>query len=683
MYKLSLKFQIISLLIFSLLFLAVTISYTSISKTTDALMKQNYNSLTAVREIKKDRLQDFFKERVEDINILSQSDNLYKLINDMKQVHKELHINKNLSFPANNPLTKEKTTPHENFFQGYIKEYGYYDVFVICKKHGHVMYTAAKESDYGANLSNGPLKNSGLAEVWRKTLANNRPTFVDMKPYQPSNNAPAMFLGKPVRKDGEVIGVLVFQISDEAINKIMKYRHGYGDTQEDYLVGTDKLMRSDSYLDPKGHSLRASFASPETGSVDTVATREAFSGKTDTKIVIDYNGNPVLSAYSLIKIGQDDVQWAIMSEIDEAEVLIIPNNIRNSIIITVLILLVLIIMASLILINYSLIKPINYFQTTLQEIEKSKDLTKMLDTNAPLEIHAMASSVNNLISSLKSVLNDAKQTSSENASIAHELSTSSLGVGSNVEKSVIIINDCCEYSDKIKTEIGKSIKVAKESKVEILSANKELVNARDEIVQMTHRVKKTATVEVEMADEMDKLSKEAVDVKVILDVISNIAEQTNLLALNAAIEAARAGEHGRGFAVVADEVRNLAKNTQKSLTEINETINKIIISVEQASSSMSANSQEIQELANVAQNVDTNINKIVTIVNSATQGSDKTVNDFEKTGSNVELVVGKIQEINTISSNNARSVEEIASAAEHLNSMTENLNAQLEIFKTS
>ncbi|NOQ78756.1 MAG: HAMP domain-containing protein, partial [Gammaproteobacteria bacterium] len=634
-----------------------------------------------VRDMKKNQLQIFFAEREADIKVLSRSENLHELIDDLIHVHDELQVKGHEPYPVNNPLAKEKILPHEEFFQGYMKDYGYYDVFVICKKHGHVMYSSAKESDYGANLSSGSLKNSGLAEVWRKTLKNGRTTYVDMKPYEPSNNAPAMFLGTPVILNGETKAVLVFQLSDEAINKVMKYRQGYGESQEDYLVGQDKLMRSDSYLDAKGHSLKASFANPSAGSVDTAATKAAFSGETETQIVIDYNGNPVLSAYSSINIGKD-ITWAILSEIDEAEVLITPNSIRNAIIIQVLIILAIIIALSLVMIKTTLVNPINRFQSTLIDIENNKDLTQLLDTNAPLEIKTMAQSVNDLLGSLKDVLNNAKQSSTENASIAHELSTSSLGVGNNVEKSVVIINDFSEHAVHIKDEIAAAINDAQTSKEDILTANTSLIDARDAIVQLTHRVQDTATVEIELAQKMDALSKEASDVKAILDVISNIAEQTNLLALNAAIEAARAGEHGRGFAVVADEVRNLAKHTQKSLTEINDTINEIIKSVEEASQSMNVNSQEIQELAGIAGDVDKKINQTVTIVNEATIASDKTVDDFEKTGNNIESIVDKVQEINTISSTNARSVEEIASAAEHLNSMTENLNAQLETFRT-
>jgi methyl-accepting chemotaxis protein len=97
----------------------------------------------------------------------------------------------------------------------------------------------------------------------------------------------------------------------------MMMRTGLGETGETYLVGEDMLMRSDSYLDPVHRSIRASFANPEKGRVETVAVREALDGKTGEDIITDYNGNPVLSSYTPIYLW--DITWALIAEIDANE----------------------------------------------------------------------------------------------------------------------------------------------------------------------------------------------------------------------------------------------------------------------------------------------------------------------------------------------------------------------------
>ena len=315
-------------------------------------------------------------------------------------------------------------------------------------------------------------------------------------------------------------------------------------------------------------------------------------------------------------------------------------------------------------------------------ITRTKDLSSSILVDGEDEISNLAKDLNVMFAELKNLISDAKQSSHENSSISHELSTTALSVGTNVEKSVAVVNQATHKANEIRDEIITAVRDAQESKKDIIIVNENFIMVRNDIASLTTRVQESAELGVELAQKMDTLSNEASAVKTVLEVISDIADQTNLLALNAAIEAARAGEHGRGFAVVADEVRKLAERTQKSLTEINATINVIVQSIGDVSGQLNSNSAEGQELANMSMDVDEKITQSLTTVQDAVKASDRTVTDFETTGKNIEYIVSQILEINELSSQNARNVEEIAAAADHLNSMTDNLHAKLEAFRT-
>jgi len=382
---------------------------------------------------------------------------------------------------------------------------------------------------------------------------------------------------------------------------------------------------------------------------------------------------------NLVKSIEDKLSTNLLSNIE-----ITKNSILSSyykMIILNLLLTVFIIFLGVLVIS-SISRNVTKLQIHMKNIHETNDLTLVCNIDSKDELGQISFQLNALISSFNTLVSQTKHMSNENASISHELSTTAIGVGNNVENSVLIVKEATSQSKSVQNEILDAIIDAQESKEDIIKANENLETARDDIVSLTSKVQDTAQIEAELAQSMEELSKEANEVKTILVIIGDIADQTNLLALNAAIEAARAGEHGRGFAVVADEVRKLAERTQKTLSEINATINVVVQSIGDASSQMSANSDEIQKLSNIAQEVEGKINSTVDIVNKAVHASDNTVKDFEETGKNVEIVIGKIEDINEISSTNARSVEEIARASEHLNTLTNDLNSKLETFRT-
>ena len=309
------------------------------------------------------------------------------------------------------------------------------------------------------------------------------------------------------------------------------------------------------------------------------------------------------------------------------------------------------------------------------------DFTARVKLEGKNEIAMMAQNVQSVIDVIKDFIQEAKNSSNENSSISHELSTTAVIVGKKVEDVMGMVSLTTKKANDITQEIQVSVTDANQSRDNTIVANTNLDEAAKDIIRLTSDVQETANIEAELAVKIDQLSIQAEQVKQVLSVIGDIADQTNLLALNAAIEAARAGEHGRGFAVVADEVRKLAERTQKSLTEIQATINVIVQSVMDASGQMNTNSKNIQELANVSSSVEVKIVHTLELMKEATRATNKTVKDFERTSNLVNTMAAQMNSANEIVASNVRSVEEIAEAAEHLNHMTENLNQKMEQFK--
>lgn len=348
-----------------------------------------------------------------------------------------------------------------------------------------------------------------------------------------------------------------------------------------------------------------------------------------------------------------------------------------------IVLITVIIIVALILVRAKVVQPLVRLIERATDLASGEgDLRQQLEVRGHDELAEVSLQVNKFIEKVRVLIADSKQMASENSSVAHELSSTSLETGRRVEEATSIVNNTTVQSEQMQEEMHRGIEEAQVRKEGIATARTDLDEANASILNMTEQIQASAAMEIDLARKIDQLSQDAEQVKEVLTIIGDIADQTNLLALNAAIEAARAGEHGRGFAVVADEVRKLAERTQKSLIEINSTINIIVQSVVESSDAMDKNAKRVEELADVARNVEVKIGRTFAVITDATALADETVEGYMRNAQSLEAMVSGISKINILSTENARSVEEMAAAAEHLNKMTESLNNKLSQFKT-
>jgi len=327
--------------------------------------------------------------------------------------------------------------------------------------------------------------------------------------------------------------------------------------------------------------------------------------------------------------------------------------------------------------------PLKVLKNRIQElVHGDKDLTKRLLYAKRNEFGDTAVAVNNFIEMIQGTVNEIKQLDRKNTQIVSEIEASSSVISTGTKKEHTIVVETTQKSNNIKTIITQGIEAAQRTQETVEHASKDLDIARSSLNSMNSEVEAFVESEIELSGELSELKNSADDVKNVLTVIGDIADQTNLLALNAAIEAARAGEHGRGFAVVADEVRKLAERTQKSLIEIDINVNTIVQSINDVSDKMHKNTKSIEALSEISNDVDSKISMTHDTIKDSNHIAIESKKDSEKMAADMQVIIDEIHVIENISNNNGESVAKITLQLQRLMEVAASLQGSINQFKS-
>jgi methyl-accepting chemotaxis protein len=311
----------------------------------------------------------------------------------------------------------------------------------------------------------------------------------------------------------------------------------------------------------------------------------------------------------------------------------------------------------------------------------SGNLTNQIRVVGQDEIGKLQHSMATTQQRLREMITHISDTTSQLSTAADEVSVVTAQTSANIQQQQIETDQITTAMTQMNATVREVASNIESTSTSASEANREAENGRMMVKKAVDGVHKLGEQIEHNAEVISEVEKNSENINSVLEVIKSVAEQTNLLALNAAIEAARAGEQGRGFAVVADEVRTLAGRTQESTTDINQMIDNLQANAKQAVESMETSRQQAKCVVEQAENADTALYSISESVAQIDQMSSQIATAAEEQSTVTDEMSRNIDHINNMAAQNATGSQQTSAAGVELSRMASSLQQLVGAFK--
>ncbi|RAZ48626.1 hypothetical protein CHL14416_01885 [Campylobacter hyointestinalis subsp. lawsonii] len=321
-------------------------------------------------------------------------------------------------------------------------------------------------------------------------------------------------------------------------------------------------------------------------------------------------------------------------------------------------------------------------QKYLLNLKNTKDLRQNIEFKIGKdEVGVIFQAVDEFLVPIRDIFLNLNSQSRQNIQISKDMLNGSNEVLNRTKDGFSISSKANKIGMKVEDCLESSIKKIDQAMNDIIKAHSDLNSASNSMTKFATQVSEDAKSQEKLASDVALLNQEAANIKGILTSITDIADQTNLLALNAAIEAARAGEYGKGFAVVADEVRKLAERTQKSLNEIDVTINTIVQFIDNLSTQISQNVKNFFAFVDDSSDIKVTMDSVLEKMKEVSLISQNSINDSKELQNETKMLLENNKILNDNLQNISDEMDKISSRANDLDQKTLEIGSKINEFK--
>ncbi|EJL47601.1 hypothetical protein BAG01nite_11830 [Brevibacillus agri] len=659
-------------------------------ETKQELLDGSAAKLEALRLSNKEQVENYFRERTRNVDTLAASGTVISALSVFQELWQE---------GRESAAYKEAEMTYAKELKMEAARYGFSNAYLL-NETGEIVYETKPQSDFGTNLLTGPHANSVLGQTVQQVVKGQSAEVSDLGRYEPSGNVPGVYIAAPIYEKGFMMGQLAVEVPLDYISRLLNQREGLGETGKIYLVGPDKLMRSQLGSGQETILQQA----VDTPIIERVFQAEGFAG---TEQSVDFRGQPVLVSFDQIKVAKHT--WAILAEIDMTEILAGPNRIQTAMIVFNGVVLLLIVAISLYTAGW-LRRSFSGMLHVAERIGHGDFTTAVPDKllKRKDELGELARSLSTMQKQLHGILVQVGQAAASVAHAVREIHGNTNEIAASSQQIVQVVDQVAASSESQMEKMGQTLNLAVDLTNDVAGVTenvRQVSLSSTEMKQHAEEGREAVTAVIISMEEINRsvaaatevihvLEQRSQDISRIISVITEIARQTNLLALNAAIEAARAGEHGKGFAVVAGEVRKLSEGTNEAAQQIVRMINDVqndtmivVAKMAEGAETTAHGMKTARQSGEMFQRIEQNILRVSAEINRVSEAFARMAPDAQQvvvvakevSAASVQATAG-VQSISAAVEEQSAAMELIAQSADQLAKLADELRGSLAAF---